>query len=292
MTLYASVEFTKSIMGPQQVVGTNTNILDAKVQQLLRTVSARVDRAFHERRPLFAPYIETRKFPLDGRRVNSASGTFEIDGYLLSLTGTGISGTTVSNVEGYPDSSMPPFSYLHLTGCCDDWYTTVCSDCSGGSGPQMVSVTGIWGMHTDYAHAWLAVDALAAAITTTTATTFTVASAAGDDAYGQPYRISIGHLLKIDDEYMEVVKVVTNTITVIRGANGSTAATHLIAAVVYRWEVIPEVQYAVARQAGLLYSRLGAYQTVDVSPVGSEVRYPSDWLAEVMGVMQGFVYGI
>lgn len=288
MTVYASVEFTKSIMGPQQISGTTSNIVDAKVAQLVRTVSVRVDREFQQRRPLFAPYNETRIQQLTGQRVNSWNGTYRLDGYLLALTSTSVNGTAVSGVEGYPDSSMPPFPFLRLTDCCAGWFS-YCTECCA---PYQVSVTGVWGLHNDYANAWLAVDALAAAIVSTGATTFTVASASGDDVYGQPYRISVGHLLKVDDEYMEVTGVSGNTVTVRRGVNGTTAATHLISAVVYRWEVMPEVQYAVARQAGLLYSRLGAYQAVDVSPVGTEVRYPSDWLAEVKGVMQGYVYGI
>lgn len=288
MTLYCSLAFAKSIMGTMQQLVTPTTIDNDKVLRNLRIVSARVDREFQQRRPLFAPTIEARKFPLTGQRVNSWQNTFRLDGYLLALTSTSVNGTTVSSVEGYPDSSMPPFPFLRLTDCCQGWFG-YCAECCA---PYQVSVTGVWGLHSDYAHAWLAVDALAAAITTTSATSFTVADADGDDVYGMADRISPGHLLKVDDEYMEVTAISTNTVTVIRGANGSTAATHLINAVVYRWEVQPEVQYAVARQAGLVYSRQGAYTTTEVTPVGGEIRYPSDWLSEVKSVMQGYVYGI
>lgn len=287
MTLYASVEFTKSIMGSAAVTGTQATIQDPKVYQLVKQVSARVDKEFQQRRPLFAPYNETRIFPLSGMRVNSWDSTFRIDGYLLELTSTSVMGNAVTAVEGYPDSSMPPFPFLRLTDCCQGWYD-FCADCGTA---RQVSVTGVWGLHSDYARAWLAVDTLSANMTDS-ATTLTVGNPAGADVYRQPYRISAGHLLKIDSEYMDVVDVSSTTLAVIRGANGTTAAAHTAGASVYRWEVMPEVQYAVARQAGLLYSRLGAYVTTEISPVGAEVRYPNDWLSEVKGVMQEFVYGI
>lgn len=287
MTAYASVEFTKSIMGSLQIAGLQSAIDPKKVQRFVRTVSARVDREFQQRRPLFAPYDETRLFPLSGQRVNSWEGTFRVDGYLLALTSVSVMGNAVSAVEGYPDSTMPPFPFLRLTNCCTGWFD-FCADCGTA---RQVSVTGVWGLHADYPRAWLAVDTLGGNINASV-TTLTAGNPAGDDAYRQPYRISAGHLLKIDDEYMDVVEVQSTTVTVIRGVNGTTAAAHTAGATVSRWEVMPEVQYAVARQAGLLYSRLGAYQTVDVSPLGGEVRYAADWLSEVKGVMQGYVYGI
>lgn len=285
---YASYHYTQSIMGAVQTTAGGTSINEDKLMSNLRTVSRRVDHVFASRRPLFLPYRETRKFPLDGTRVNSWQGTFSISGYLLALTSLDVAGDAVTAVEGYPDSTMPPFSLLHLTDCCAGWYGYCSDDCNAAA--RQVSVTGIWGFHSDYANAWLAVDAVTTtAITTTTATTFTVANAATDDAYGQPNRISPGHLLRIDDEWMEVVGVATNTVTVIRGVNGSTAATHALAAVVYRWEVDEPVKRAVARQAGMLYARFGAYTTMEVQGM-SEVRYPADWLQEVMGTLQGYVY--
>lgn len=284
---YASYNYTQAIMGAVQTTAGGTSISEDKLMSNLRTVSRRVDALFNSRRPLFLPYKETRKFALSAQRVNSALGTFQLDGYLLALTTLTVAGNAVTDVEAYPDSTMPPFNLLRLTDCCTGWY----GFCAACNTPQQVAVDGIWGFSTDYANAWLAVDALAAAITTTTATTFTVASASGDDAYGQPYRISAGHLVKVDDEYMEVVSVSSNTVTVVRGANGTTAAAHLISAVVYRWEVEEPVKRAVARQAGLLYARFGAYTTMELQAMG-EIRYPSDWLSEVMGTLQGYVnYG-
>lgn len=286
---YASYDFALSIAGLAQQTDDPVSYVPQRLLKNLRVTSRRVDKVFQSDRPVFMPYIETRKFSLDGHSINSRMGTFNFPGYLLALNGSvSINGTVISSLETYPDSAMPPFSQLRLTDDCANWYTQVCQCCT----PLQVSIPGIWGIHSDYAHAWLAVDALAAAIITTSATTFTVADVDGADAYGNTPRISPGHLLKIDDEYMEVISTVaasTNSVTVIRGAHGSTAATHLITAPVSVWQVEEPVQWAVARQANLMYARFGAYTVAETSDFG-EIRYPADWLSEVYAVMNHYSY--
>lgn len=286
MIPYATLDYIKAWL-KTEIAATNTlSDDDRRLLQASRVVSRRIDGLFASlRRPLFAPWIETRNFPLDGTRINSWQGTFSINGYLLALTSLSVAGTVVTGVEGYPDSTMPPFPYLRLTDCCNGWYG-FCSDCCD---PQQVSISGVWGFSGDFAHAWSQVDVLAAAITTATATTLTVADVDGEDAYGIIPRISAGNLLKVEDEYLEVTATnpSNQTVTVIRGAHGSTAAAHVISTPVYRWDVEPAVQHAVARQVGLMYSRRGAYTTMEVQGM-SEVRYPSDWLAEVYATMQGY----
>lgn len=285
---YASYDFALSIAGLAQQTDDPVSYAPQRLMKNLRVTSRRVDKVFHSDRPLFAPWIETRKFSLDGHSINSWQGTFNFPGYLLALNGdVSINGTVISSLELYPDASMPPFSQLRLTDDCANWYNQVCACCT----PLQVSINGIWGIHSDYAHAWLAVDTLAAAIITTTAASFTVADVDGADVYGNTPRISVGHLLKIDSEYMEVTATVagTNTVTVIRGAHGSTAATHLIAAPVSVYQVEEPIQWAVGRQSNLMYARFGAYTTSETTDFG-EIRYPADWLSEVYGVMQHYVY--
>jgi hypothetical protein len=73
------------------------------------------------------------------------------------------------------------------------------------------------------------VASLAAAITSASATTFTVANS--------NYPLQAGQIVEVDNELMRVTGVArtagsTDTATVVRGVNGSTAATHLINALV------------------------------------------------------------
>ncbi|MDR3591588.1 MAG: hypothetical protein P4N41_18180 [Negativicutes bacterium] len=67
-------------------------------------------------------------------------------------------------------------------------------------------------------------DALAAAITSTTATTISVITGSW---------FSVGKTISIDNEQMYVSGISTNTLTVTRGYNGTTANTHLIGANVF-----------------------------------------------------------
>lgn len=289
MIPYASYAFALSIAGVSQQTSAPVTYVPQRLIRNLRITSRRVDQEFHSRRPLFAPWKETRSFALDGYSINSQMGTFRFPDYLLALDGNvTINGTTLSSVEVYPDSSAPPFRQLRLTADCASWYTQVCQT---SNTPLRVSIPGIWGFHSLYAEAWLDVDALAANITDS-ATTITVVDVDGEDVYGTTPRISVGHLLKIDDEYLEVTATDTdaNTVTVIRGAHGSLAVAHLSEAVVSVWQVEQPVQWAVARQAGLMYARFGAYTTVETSEF-SEIRYPADWLSEVYGVLNAYAYG-
>ena len=113
----------------------------------------------------------------------------------------------------------------------------------------------------------------------------------GANPRGYSPRISAGNLLLIDDEYLEVTatNTTTNVVTVIRGANGSTAATHLIAAPVSVWQVEDNIKRVTARQAGLLYARRGAFETANITEIGI-IQYPVDLLAELRGVLQGYSY--
>lgn len=70
-------------------------------------------------------------------------------------------------------------------------------------------------------------NSLSAAITTTTATTFTT-----NDALGGNQGMQTGSIVEIGLEQMYVRSVTGSTATVYRGWNGTTAATHLIQAIV------------------------------------------------------------
>lgn len=90
-----------------------------------------------------------------------------------------------------------------------------------------------------------------------------------------------GRLLRIEDEYLEIIAVEnsTNTVTVRRGARGSTAGSHLANTPVQRWKVIEDITEAclqiakIWREADISAgSRIGVS---DVSP-GAELSIPSD----------------
>ena len=107
-----------------------------------------------------------------------------------------------------------------------------------------VSLLGKWGFAENVA----ALDTLGAAITTTTATTLTATTGTSWSA---------GQTVLIGTEQMHVQSVATNTVTVTRGINGTTAATALNGAAVSLYSY-PLVNEAALLQCSRLFARRNA----------------------------------
>lgn len=261
---------------------------DARIFQLIRQVSQRVDRLFQSNRPQFWPYLEDRKFRVTPDRVNSLDNTFWFRDNLLALN-TVTLGTTAlvvaTDVEAWP--TIPtPYQYLRLLAYTDSWY----DNCWNSSyTPLFLQINGTWGFHTEYANAWLATTTVAVA--TATNTTITLTDVDGTDGYGRSPWISPGALLRIENEYLLVTaaNTTTNVLTVKRGMNGTTGVNHGIGTGVDVWQVEDVLRRCVARQSAFLYARRGAYESAQVTDIGI-ANYPSDLLAELRGVVHELVY--
>jgi len=120
------------------------------------------------------------------------------------------------------------------------------------------AVTGIWGYHEDWANAWQSSnDAVVDDSLTAAATTLTVSGVGGKDIYGLAPRFKVQMLLKIEDEYLYVTgkNEASNTLAVIRGVNGTTAAEHAAATTIYVYWPMEEIAHAVKRLAAWLYAQ-------------------------------------
>jgi hypothetical protein len=103
-----------------------------------------------------------------------------------------------------------------------------------------IQVTGIWAYHPQWAEAWLdSGDSVQDASLSATATTITVIDANA----GDPSRFQVGQILRIESEYLWVtaVNTTTNILTVIRGAQGATAAIHANATSIEIYQVPQDV---------------------------------------------------
>lgn len=262
---------------------------DSKLLPYIGDVSARIDAEMSNQfpmRPYFLPTSETRKFPIARDRVNSGwANLFMMQRNCLSFSQVLADTTDItSSVVSYPEGRIP-FIYLQLTGS-RTWYNY----CNSSSSPTTyLSVTGIWGFNQDWSNAWLtSTDS----ITTigginSTVTTFTVADTDGANAYGVIPRFSAGNYIRIGTEYMLITatNTTTNTLTVRRGALGTTPIAHAQGAVIDIYQVDDVITRVVARQSALLYSRAGAFQVETLDGVGV-VTYPQDLLMELRGVLQ------
>lgn len=288
MSLYATLDDVKQEMLAEETID------DGKIMRGIRQISRRIDAKFKQYN-LFVPTLEARVIPLSPLSINSWDRSLALRtaqggaSPLLSLSGATINGTALTpgtNVQAFP-SGIAPYYQLQLMGdTWTSWYSVVCADTWG---VQNASITGVWGYNSDYAHAWLDVDALEAAITTATATTFTVGNLGGANPYGESPRISAGHVIQIDSEWMDVIAAdaVTSTVTVVRGVNGSTAATHLSGATVSVYLVDESIRRAVTRQTAFQYARRGAYETVRVGDFQT-IMFPPDILQEFNDLLSLF----
>lgn len=117
--------------------------------------------------------------------------------------------------------------------------------------PRAVKLAGLFG----YSFEKQSVGTLGAAISSTTATSLTMTA---------NHDVQLGDTLVIDDEQFDVTAVSTNTITVTRGINGTTAATHLNGAAVSCRRYPRDVEMAVAeRVVGLRWDAQGGYNTAE-----------------------------
>ena len=125
-------------------------------------------------------------------------------------------------------------------------YTSVIVDSNGTKsftlGDETVQIVGEWGWWLHKATATETADA----ISSTTATTFSV-SARTD--------IEAGHTILVDSEQIYVQSYSGNTLTVIRGTNGTSGATHSAGAAISLYEYPEPVREAVIIQASRLWKR-------------------------------------
>lgn len=120
---------------------------------------------------------------------------------------------------------------------------------------RAVRITGTWGWQPEYAAAWEnSGDTVGDASLSAAATSITVASSTGTDLLGLTPRFAVGNLIKIDSEFCEVTATTSTKLTVTRGQNGSTAATHTTGTVIYRWRPYL-VGRATVTQAARFYKR-------------------------------------
>lgn len=289
MIAYANVAYTQSIMSADSTAATDA--ADNDIYRALLGVSRRVDQRMSADRwqPAFAPYIETRRYPVTGDMVNSVYNTLLLPAPLLSLSGVTLGSSTLtvdSDVEVWPDSNHTPYHQLRLMSWNRTWYDYPTTSYT----PLTVQVTGTWGRHPNYDEAWQAVDTVQDNPLTSSATTLTVTDVDGIDEIGLTPRISRGDLLRIESEFMTVTATDTDTdtATVRRGVFGSTAAEHAQGASVDVWRVDEALRRGVARQAGFMFARQGSYTTTEIDQMGREVRYPNDLLPELENILQDY----
>ena len=130
-----------------------------------------------------------------------------------------------------------------------------------------IDIVGQWGVHDNSTATYTDVTTLAAAVSSTTTTSLTIAN-------GEYTLFEVYQYILIDDELMLITDIddagATDTLTVERGVNGYTAATHANAATISRWNVVRDVQELGTRMCAFYYGkRDDTGEMINVLPDGS-----------------------
>jgi hypothetical protein len=157
---------------------------------------------------------------------------------------------------------------------------------------RALSISGIWGWHDDYGNAWEPTgdevqDALGL---TALATTVTVTDADGADQWGGIPRFKNDLLYRLENEYVlqTARDATTNVLTITRGVNGTTAATHAKGTPIYVYRPPAAIVHLVTRWVAYLYEQKdsGVYET-SFQPGGGFVQVPAGIPKDVrMGIDQ------
>ena len=206
---------------------------------------------------VFAPVIATRYIRASDDAVSGFKITLPEPMLELTTVTLADSGSTVltagTDIRGYPRNNDPIF---YLQALADSTYLNSASN----SLDDDITILGVWGWHSDYSNAWVTSgDAVKTSALLTTGTTVLVDDADGVSGDGYLPRFSPGNLIKVDSEYMAItgVDTSTDTLTVVRGQNGSTAAAHEIAAAISVWAPEPDIVRACMLIGTFGYDRKG-----------------------------------
>ena len=282
---YASADFFRNTLAGSAYSSGWTQDSDT-ILAILERASRMIDSYVGDQ--TFGPTTETRLYDLGGSepwymgngslrndprptRSNALSlQTYDYRASVVPLDRWLVSATTVT---AYADTARTTNSVL-VEGITHDYllepYNTSPkwrlklnedSTLAFGAGQQVLSILGTWG----YQNVTAPASTLSAAITTTTATTLTVAAVGNHGA---------GTTIVVDSEQMYCTSHTGTTLTVRRGVNGTTAATHLSAAAVSMVEYPSDVKMATADLARIQYRDrdMGIVETIGTGEQGTRTR--------------------
>lgn len=236
MNLYATLPELRRVLA---LAGDQT--ADDDVLLMLLGAAAELIDAYTGRR--FTPVHAARTYAV------TDPGMLALDADLLALE-------SVTNGDG----STIPLSAIHVGpagAAVGAWLAldrTQAAFTHTGDPLDAIQVTGVWGYHPAWADAWadsgdsVQDDPLAA-----DAATLTVEEADAPLPTGFWARFAVGQLLRIEDEYLHVLAIEAEALTVARGVNGTAAASHDAGTAIAVYQVPGDVRAATLRLASWLY---------------------------------------
>ena len=216
-----------------------------KDDDLLRLFTGQASRWFEQmcHGRLFFPKVETRTFDFTNTLL------LRLDNDLLELSEVAIDG----EVQVLADFFVYPLNVFPKSRIEVD--VSSASSFTFSNTPQKaITITGIWGYHEAWNDAWI--DTLDSSQQNMLAgdTTLEFADIDGLDENGE-LRVTEQSTIRLENEYMYIsaVDTGTNIATVVRGINGTTAATHAQFTQIDRFQPMAVVIDAVRHRANWMY---------------------------------------
>lgn len=160
-------------------------------------------------------------------------------------------------------------------------------DRSGGSiftyatTPQRcIQVEGLWGYHADYDNAWASSgDTVQDDPLSSSATTLNVSDGTN---------FAVQQTIKVESEQQYITAIATNALTVTRGVNGTTAASHVQNKAITIWQPDPDIQHWILRLANWLYRQKDApFETIALPELGT-VTIPAAMPVDIAAAAKGY----
>lgn len=199
----------------------------------------------------YCPTVESRRASM--QPTNPEELVLPNDLLVLTALSNGDGGSiSLHDVRRAPSHPDVPASVLHLVNGARFVYSQ--------RPINAISITGIWGWHDRWSRAWLdSGDAIQDNPLSASATTLNVADVDGTDRDGISPRFQVGHLLRIESEYLRVTAIdrAGNRLTVLRNVQGTQAAAHPLGALIKTYQAAPAVRDLSVRYAALLLNSVG-----------------------------------
>ena len=212
----------------------------------------------------FCPQLATRTLSLDPR--NPRELTLPADLLELRAISDGGGELDLAEIRLLPADRDAPASLLRRR---DDGLFR-----NNESDADALRISGVWGWHDRWSQAWRdSGDSVGDAALSATASTIGVSDAMAADQDGARPRFQVGHLLRIEGEYLRVTAIDSSAhrLTVLRGVQGAEAAAHPRGAKIETYAPAPSVRDLTVRYAELMSKSVGLLEP-EPSPLLERLR--------------------
>lgn len=270
MNLYATLTELRRYLGLSSAQTGDDDLLLLFLDGASRLIEAYAGRQFY-------PLRKTRYY------ICSDPALLLLGGDLLALHG-------LTNGDG----STMNLSAVHLEPAGCSVQSSILLDRTqaafihNGDPVDAIAVDGTWGYHSDWTTAWAASgDSVSDNPLSSGANTITVTDVDGPDVTGLGIRFAVGQLLQIEDEYLHVLAIDTalNRLTVARGVNGTTAASHTQGTFINVYQPPEGIRQVCLRVAAWLYKQKDAGFIQAANSLRSQIAVPPALPDDVQSIL-------